>query len=478
MTDGPDANRRRERIAWMFSTAVIAVLALRLPGSLAQRDDDYGFVRTLVDIHRQVTVNYVEPVEQDKLREAAIRGMLSVLDPFTVYIPPEDEKQFNADIEGSHEGVGIVLNQLPEGEIEVVTPIDGSPAFLAGVQAGDIILKVNGDSTAGKRLEEVISKIKGKSGSQVTLTVQHVTGDTADLSMERKEYVLPTVKGFDRNPDNTWNYWVTGAPGTETAERIRETPNRVRVSVQREPKIAYVRLTQFTSDTYKSLEPVLRDLVAQGLQGLVLDLRFNPGGRLDQATQIADLFLDKGIIVSTKGRNRPESIVTASGSGTLPRFPMAVIVNERSASASEILAGALSDNRRAVVVGSRSYGKGSVQEVIKLDGKSGELKMTVAYYYLPSGRLVHRKKDSTDWGVDPQVPVPMDETTEQEVWRARLDSENFRRPTTTRPAAITPPATAVPTQPTTQPTDTQLQQAVNTVTALILFTENKPATRP
>jgi carboxyl-terminal processing protease len=175
---------------------------------------------------------------------------------------------------------------------------------------------------------------------------------------------------------------------------------------------------------------------------------------------MVDLFIDHVVIVRVKGRNRPERIERASSIGTLPDFPMVVLVNEQSASAAEIVSGSLQDNRRAVVVGTRSYGKGSVQEVVPLEGDSGELKITVAYYYLPSGRLVHRKKDAKDWGVEPQIVVPLDEATEKQVFIEMSRSERFRRPTlegATRPA----------TQPTTQPIDTQLQRAKDTLVALL-----------
>src|SRR6185312_11282477 len=159
-----------------------------------------------------------------------------------------------------------------------------------------------------------------------------------------------------------------------------------------------------------------------------LDLRFNPGGRLDQAIDVVDLFIDHGVIVSTKGRNRPESVARAKKEGTLPYFPMIVLVNEHSASAAEIVSGSLMDNKRALVIGQRSYGKGSVQELIPLDNKGGELKLTVAYYYLPSGRLVHRKKDATDWGVQPQIVVPMTPDQERVAMQARYEQEIFRKP--------------------------------------------------
>ena len=443
----------RERLAWVVSLVVIAALAFRLPGSFAQREDDQAFLRTLSDIHRQVSVNYVDVVDEDRLRESAIAGMLFELDGYTEYVPPRLEKEFNRSMQGTFLGVGIFLNQLDNGPIEVVTPVDGSPAFLAGVQAGDVILKVNGIDIAGQRIPDVTSKIKGPAGTTVTLTLRRITGDTLDLTMPRAEYIVPSLKGFNRNADNTWNYLVPG-----------------------QPKIAFVRITQFTGDTAKSLQPILAKLVGQNIDGLVLDLRGNPGGRLDQAIAIADIFIETGTIVTTRGRNRPEVVATASDAdGALPKFPMAVLIDEGSASASEVLAGALADNRRAIVVGTRSFGKGSVQEVQPLPGKAGELKLTVAYYYLPSGRLVHRKKDATDWGVQPNIPVPVDPQVAAAVRQARTLSENFRKPST------------LPAGPETRPTgppdppDTQLDQAVQTLRAMLMLSDKRgkgPATNP
>jgi len=440
----------RERLAWTVSVGLIALLAFQLPGSLAQRDDDYSFVRTLVDIHRQVAANYVEPIDEATLREGAIDGMLGELDPFTMYVPPAKQEQFDRMLEGSFKGVGIQLNRLDTGEIEVVTPIDGSPAFKAGVMAGDIILKVNGEPITGLRIEQVTEKIAGiPIGEQVKLTVRHATGEEADLAMTREEIIVPTVKGYERQGDNTWDYYVCD-----------------------NPRIGYLRITQFTPDTAEKLREPIQQLISDGMQGLILDLRFNPGGRLDQAIQVVDLFLEKGVIVSTRGRSRPEQVASATAAGTLPRFPMIVLVNEHSASASEIVAGSLMDNKRALVIGTRTYGKGSVQEVIPLDSKGGELKLTVAYYYLPSGRLVHRKKDATDWGVQPQIVVPMDEATQVRVMRERYEAEIFKRPV---PKSTTQPTTSTANAgPTTQPTDVQLQRAVDTMIALIVLGDRGP----
>ena len=429
----------RERLAWSISLLLVTVLAFRIPGSMAANDQDYEFVRALVDIHSRVSGNYVEPVDQAKLRQNAIDGMLSELDPFSVYIPPAKQEEFDRALEGSFKGVGIQLDQLENGQIEVVTPIDGSPAEKAGVMAGDVILKVNGVDVVGQKIDQVTDKVKGPLGSEVKLTVRHATGEERELAMTREEIIVPTLKGFARKADNTWDYLAST-----------------------NPKVGYVRVTQFTSDTADKLRDVLtNELLPNGMGGLVLDLRYNPGGRLEEAVKMVNLFVKEGVIVSVKGASRPEQIRRADGVGTLPKFPLVVLVNEHSASASEVVAGSLQDNKRAVVVGQRSYGKGSVQEVMPLDGDGGELKLTVAYYYLPSGRLVHRKKDATDWGVQPQIVVPVDDATQAVVFRDRREAEMFRRP-----------VPRVSTQPTTHPRDEQLDRGVDILTALLVLQDN------
>lgn len=438
--------KQRERIAWLLSVVLLAVLALSVPGSMAGRDDDYRFVRTLIDIQRIVSGNFVGEIDDTKLRNAAINGMLEALDdPFTIYVPPELHEQFENMLEGNFKGVGIELNQRPDGTIEIITPIEGSPAFEAGVLAGDVLLKVNDEDVAGQRLREVIPRIQGPTGSQVTLTLRRTDGEVVDLTMKRAEFVVPTLKGYRRSNGASWDYWV-----------------------QDSPKIAYVRLTQFTPDSAAKLRAVVEDLLKQGMEGLIFDLRFNPGGRLDEAVKIVDMFIKEGVIVKTRGRNRPEATANATEPGTLPDFNMVVLINEQSASASEVVAGSLLDNRRAVVIGSRSFGKGSVQEPIVLDG-GGDLKITVAYYYLPSGRLVHRKKDATDWGVEPQIHVATDDDQKRAILRGQAEADAIRG-AATRPSS---------TQPSTQPIiDPQLQRAIETLVAIdVVRSDRTPASR-
>ncbi len=271
----------REKIAWMVSIVLIALLAFQIPRTLARRDDDYTFVRTLIDIHRQVSTNYVEPVDEQELQQGAIDGMLGKLDPYSVYVPPARQEEFDRLLEGSFKGVGIQLDQADNGEPEVVSPIDDSPAFKAGILAGDRILKVNGEDIHNLRLAEVIKKIAGPIGTDVSLTVRHTSGDVVTITMTRQEIVVPTVKGYQRKGDNTWDYFVI-----------------------KDPKIAYLRITQFTGDTFDKLKPTMQALLADGMKGLILDLRFNPGGRLDEAKEVVNLFVREGVIVVTKGRNR------------------------------------------------------------------------------------------------------------------------------------------------------------------------------
>jgi carboxyl-terminal processing protease len=448
----------RERFAWMVSLLLLAVLALKVPGSLAQRDDDYSFVRTLIDINRQITTNYVDKVDEAKLREGAIEGMMGQLDPFSIYIPPAQQKNFDRMLEGSYEGVGIQLDQTDDGKIKVVTPIEGSPAFKAGVLPGDIILKINGESTEDKQLKDIVKNIAGLPGTDVALDVRHATGAEETITLTRQEVEIPTIKGYVRKKDNSWNYFVSS-----------------------DPKIAYIRITQFTPKTYEDFKSAIDKVMAANMKGLILDLRFNPGGRLDQAVKVIDLLVKQGVIVSTRGRNRPEHIEYAKAKGTLPDFPMIVLVNEHSASAAEIVSGSLKDHHRALVMGTRSYGKGSVQEVMPLEGDSGELKLTVAHYYLPSGRLVQREKGTKDWGVDPQIVIPMTPEQEQAVMKERYEAELMHAPAThTATKSATEPAEA-----TTQPADTQLQRAVETMLGWVVLqqhpvssTAKVPTTQP
>jgi carboxyl-terminal processing protease len=440
----------RERLAWLISIILLAMLAFQLPGTLGQRDDEYAWVRTVVEIHREILDNYVDPVDDSLLKQKAIEGMLGALDdPYTVYIAPDHQAEFDKELGGTFSGVGISLRQVNKKMI-VLTPIDGGPADLAGIDGGDVIVKVDGTAIEGMDIDKVVKLVSGPVGSPVVMTIDR-QGRTMDFTLHRQQIVLPTVLGYDRGPDQAWSYFVS-----------------------ENPKVAYIRITQFDENTFDEMKNALigKDghggLMAQGMQGLIMDLRFNPGGQLQQAIKVVNLFIKDGVIVKTVGRNSPEEVDKASpDAGTLPYFPMIVLVNDRSASAAEIVAGSLKDNHRALVIGQRTFGKGSVQRVIQLGQDDGTLKMTVAHWYLPSGRLVSRKKDSTDWGVEPQIIVPVDEKGEDGIEDLMERQEAIRyHSTTTMPS----------TQATTEPSDPQFQQALSTMVGLVILDANKHAT--
>jgi carboxyl-terminal processing protease len=438
----------REKFAWSASIVLLAVLTFQIPSSLAQRDDDYAFVRTLLEVRRQVVDNWVEPVDETKLHDAAINGMLETLDPYSNYFPPAEQTAFDNYLAGKFRGIGIELQQHTNGDIEIVTPIEGSPAAAAGVQAGDVLTGVDGKPIGKIKVDDLVKQITGPVGSEVSITVRHMDRSEQTYKLTRQDVHRSSVLGYRRLPNNHWTYWVSD-----------------------QPKIGYVQLTQFTPDVYNDLRAVLDSLLADGMKGFILDLRFDGGGELDQAERIINMLVPKDrTIVTIRGRARPEQRAVSDGKDILPNFPMVVLVNGESASASEIVSGSLQDNKRAVIVGTRSFGKGSVQEVLPLDEHSGELKLTVAYYYLPSGRLVHRKPDSTDWGVNPQIVVPMNPVTE-----GKLKQEMDRRDLINRPAA-TLPATTQGDEPFV---DTQLQAGVTALVGVLAFqSQPGPTTAP
>jgi carboxyl-terminal processing protease len=307
-------------------------------------------------------------------------------------------------------------------------------------------------------IDKVVKLVAGPVGSPVVLTVDR-EGKLLDFTLHRQQIVLPTVMGYSRSADQTWSYFVSDTP-----------------------KIAYIRVSQFDENTFDEMKDVLMGksgqpgLIARGMQGLILDLRFNPGGQLQQAIKVVNLFIKEGMIVRTVGRNSPEEIDRASPDAlTLPYFPMIALVNDHSASAAEIVAGSLKDNHRALIVGQRTFGKGSVQRVIQLGQDDGTLKMTVAHWYLPSGRLVSRKKDSTDWGVEPQIIVPVDDNGEKNIQDLMERQEAIRLHPTTMPTAATTEESTTGVS-TTQPTDPQFQQALTTMVGLVILDANKHAT--
>ena len=358
-------------------------------------DENYALYQLLVDTIDQVEANYVKPISKKELIEAAIGGVLNKLDPYSDYIPNEGVEDFRADLENRFGGLGIHTSKQRD-KLVVVSPLADSPAYRAGIRPDDVITAINGESTKDMSLDESSDKLKGPVGSRVTLTVERKKKGTFDVVLTRDLINIPTVSGCSRNADDSWNYWID----------VRN-------------KIAYVRISSFSQKTTDELESVLKKLTDSDMRGLILDLRFNPGGSLGAAIEVCDMFVDEGTIVSVKGRVTDEKTWFASKGKTLTRVPMAVLINHYSASAAEIVSACLQDSKRAKIVGKRSFGKGSVQNVIDMDG--GALKLTTSGYFRPSGHNIHREEgfaEEDEWGVTPDMIVKLNSyQNEQVLWR-------------------------------------------------------------
>lgn len=343
--------------------------------------DDYELLSVLIDTLDEVQRNYVQDISRRELLEAAIQGVLSKLDPYSSYIRPEEIRRFRTSVENKFGGIGIQVTS-EDGRLKVISPLVGTPAYRAGILAGDWIIEIEGQSIQGITLEEAVRRLQGEPGTEVQITVLHPgLPEPRSVTLTREIIRVETVLGDSRRADGSWNYMV------DDSERI-----------------GYIRVTAFSRDTAADLKAAIEQLLAEGMQGLVLDLRFNPGGLLSAAIEVSDLFISSGTIVSTEGRNSAPQHFEATEEGTLGDFPMAILVNRGSASASEIVAACLQDHGRAIVVGERTWGKGSVQNVIEMEGGRSALKLTTASYARPSGAKIHRFPDDDEddaWGVLP-----------------------------------------------------------------------------
>lgn len=338
----------------------------------------YEKIGILLKVLNYVENNYVEEVKIEDLTYGAINGMLATLDPHTNFLTPELFKEMKVDTTGEFGGLGIEIT-IKEGVLTVIAPIEGTPADRAGLKANDKIVKIGSEFTDKMTLIEAVSKMRGKKGSSVDIFIMR------EGFKEPKEFriVRDIIKVQSLKYsllDSDYGYIKIVNFQERTANDLRKTLNSLDEEAKKKQK--------------------KRKELGVGLKGLVLDLRNNPGGLLDQAVQVSDLFLDNGVIVSTVGRNKEnKDIEYAHRAGTWRNIPMVVLVNGSSASASEIVAGALQDQKRAIVIGTKTFGKGSVQQVIELSDKSG-LKLTVAKYYTPNGRSIQEKGLEPDLVVD------------------------------------------------------------------------------
>lgn len=395
-------------VLWRLAVilALTASLVVLTDAWAAKQADAFKQIDLVFEVRQELIDSYVEEPDQLELIEAAVAGLVNSLeDPYTVYVPAKDVEQFSDRLTGSFSGIGAEIDML-DGRPRIVTPLEDSPAWKAGIMAGDVILKVDGESTQDQSQMDVISRIKGEPGTDVVLTVRRETGEELDITVTRAHINVQTVRGARRKADQSYDFMLDPVN-----------------------KIGYVRVSQFTEPTVGELLGALEQLKEQDCKGLILDLRFDPGGLLDTAVAVSDMFLTGGKrIVSTKGRSWAEQVFDSTDDTVMPDTPLVVLANEGSASASEVVTGALSDNKRALFVGTRTFGKGSVQQVHALDSGLGALKLTGAYYYLPSGRNIHRKPDAEVWGVDPDegAYVPMTNEAYEQMITARREADVLR----------------------------------------------------
>ncbi|MGR3221339.1 MAG: S41 family peptidase [Candidatus Anammoxibacter sp.] len=335
-----------------------------------EREDYYDDYEQFVKVVKIIQDKYVDEIDIKDLFHDAYKGMLSGLDSYSRFFEPEDVLDLKAETEGEFNGLGIEV-VIRKGMLLVITPMIDSPAMRAGVLAGDIILKVDGKLAENLTFREIIESLRGEPGSEVTLTVLHRDENKpVDIIVKRAKIQVKSVRGA----------------------RI----------VDNDAKIGYVSITNFQDRTAEDFTTEIKKLQKLGMESLILDMRFNPGGLLNVAIEISDQFLEKGIIVSTKGREKSQNVVyKAHRKGLLIDTPLVIILNNGSASASEIVAGAIKDNKRGILLGNRTFGKGSVQSLLPVEDGKSALKLTTARYYTPSGISIH------EIGIEPDIHVEL-----------------------------------------------------------------------
>jgi len=401
-----------------------------------------------------------EDLENGKDVDITLQRMLGNLDPYTTYIDGETKANFDRDVQGNFTGIGVQIRKDAVSEmLLVVTPIKNSPAYKAGVMAGDIISTVIREvdsegkplpkpeviSTKGMQLSDAVKKILGKPNTKVKIVVQREGVEKPiEFEISRGRVEVETVLGFKRKDNDDWDFMIDPTS-----------------------KIGYARVTSFSRNTARDLLKVMRELVSKGIKGFVLDLRFNPGGLLDSAVDISDLFIGDGLIVSIRPRQGREQKHTGVLDGSLLDFPMACLVNGGSASGSEIVSAAVQDHHRAIIIGERSYGKGSVQNIQAFG--DGELKLTIASFWRTSGKNLNKSstggKDEDEWGVKPDIEIKLSRKERDDLMDHQRDIEVIQRKD--KPS---PPASK-------DFKDRQLDEALKYIKGLISTVSNEPATK-
>lgn len=418
--------------------------------SFAQEDGIAGFLMSkqkvnyfdlFNDVLQRVKTDYVAQKNDQELIESALEGMLSALDPHSAYLNEKDYSDMRISTKGEFGGLGVEVT-MEKGFVKVISPYEDSPAFKAGIKIGDFITMIEGESVKGMSLSQAVDKLRGKPKSKVNLTVyRESSGETLDLSVVRDIIKIVPVKAVIIGEDIAH---IKISSFSETAAKVA--------------KSEFFRLQDHAKAENKPL------------QGIILDLRWNPGGLLDQAQEITDLFMEKGVIVSTKGRLKESNqVYSSNGKDITNGLPIVILINGGSASASEIVAGALQDNKRALLVGTKSFGKGSVQTVMPIQG-GGAIKLTTSLYYTPSGRSIQAKGIEPDVVVEDAVITPvankMKETEAMLTGHLNTPKDSARTGVEKATGSFSNNAA---------PTDYQLLRAIDVVKGIALIQERKAA---
>ena len=352
-------------LSLIISTLLFSSFSLAIADENSLREETYKNLEVFSNVLMLMQEHYVDTIDPHEVISGAINGMLTSLDPHSSYMTPEDFKELQEETHGSFSGIGIEIT-IREGILTIVSPIEDTPAFKAGLKAGDKIVEIDNKQTKNMTLMEAVRKLRGKKGTSVTISIfRKEWQEIQDFTIIRDEIPINSVKSFEL-----------------------------------EPGLIYVRISNFQTNTTDELQDALQNQEKKApITGMILDLRNNPGGLLDQSVQVADLFLQSGVIVLTKGRNDDQNMVFDAHPEGYSRFPLVVLVNGGSASASEIVAGALQDHNRAIILGTDTFGKGSVQTIIPMPEGAG-LRLTTAKYYTPSGDSIQAT------GIKPDIVVP------------------------------------------------------------------------
>lgn len=375
----------------LFMIVALTTVFYRLPPIVAEQDSVYRTYAPLVEVDALIRREYVTPVVGDRLTDGAIRGLLLDLDRYSSYVNPTELATYRQKQMGRYIGIGIEIGEA-NGSLVVISPVGGGPAMAAGVSSGDVILAIDGEPATEMSVYEAELALEGTHGSSVSLRWRRADGSEVERPVRRSMLHRVAVRGCGRTVDGGQDFVL-----------------------DEQRRIGYVRVLQFGEGVTEALMSAVEKMMQDGMTSFVLDLRFNPGGLFTEAIAMVDRFVDRGTIVKTVNRRRAIKTFKATVENSDLATPFVVLINHATASSAEIVAGSLQDNGRATVIGERSFGKGSVQNLIEIQHGEAGLRLTVALYQLPKGRIIHKSSERTDWGVDPDVVVAIDDEQYAEI---------------------------------------------------------------